>query len=106
MGQITDLTAGTFDAVINKDTPVLVDFWSPTCVPCRMLVPVLEEIAEEYEGDIAVAKVNAAEHAPLAVKYGIDMLPTLLFFHQGRVVNRMTGVQPKHKIQEALDEIE
>ncbi|MDR3232465.1 MAG: thioredoxin fold domain-containing protein [Planctomycetaceae bacterium] len=106
MEKITDLTAGTFDAAINNALPVLVDFWSPTCVPCRKLAPILAEIAAEYEGEFFIAKVNAAEHTQLAARYGVDMLPTLLFFFQGRVVNRMTGVQPKHKIQEALDEIE
>ncbi|GHT10023.1 thioredoxin [Planctomycetales bacterium] len=102
---LSEITGDTFESVITTNAVVLVDFWSPTCVPCRQLAPILAEIAEEYEDDISVVKVNTAENAPLAAKYGIDMLPTLLFFSQGKVVNRMTGVQPKHKIEESLDEI-
>ena len=107
MGRITELTDGDFDStVVQSKVPVLVDFWSPTCAPCRVLLPVLEELAEENEGDATIAKVNAALYPALVSKYGIETLPTLLFFHQGKIVERMTGVQSKHKLQSALDEIE
>jgi thioredoxin 1 len=107
MGRITELTDGDFDTTIaHAKVPVLVDFWSPTCAPCRMLVPVLEELADDNEGDATIAKVNAAQYPALVSKYGIDTLPTLLLFYQGKVVERMVGVQPKHKLQSALDEIE
>jgi thioredoxin 1 len=107
MGRITELTDGNFDTtVIHAEVPILVDFWSPTCAPCRALVPVLEELAEENEGDAAIAKVNTAQYPELVTKFHIDTLPTLLFFHRGKVVERMVGVQSKHKLQSALDEIE
>ena len=106
MGRVAELSENDFDAVLQADTPVLVDFWSPTCGPCRALVPILEELAEENEEDATIAKVNVAEHPALGARFGIDTLPTLLFFHHGKVIERMTGVQSKHKIQSALDEIE
>ena len=106
MGRVTELSDGDFEtAVIQAEIPVLVDFWSPTCAPCRMLLPVLEELAEENEGDATIAKVNTAQYPALVTQFGIDALPTLLFFYQGKVVERMVGVQPKHKLQSALDEI-
>ena len=106
MERIAELNDSNFDAVLQTELPVLVDFWSPTCVPCRMLAPILDELAEENEGDATIAKVNAAQYPALAARYGIDTLPTLLFFHRGKIVERMGGVQSKHKLQSALDEIE
>ena len=106
MGRVAELNEGDFDIILGTDIPVLVDFWSPTCGPCRTLVPVLEELAEENEGDATIVKVNTAQCPALGTRFGIDTLPTLLFFYKGRVVERMVGVQTKHKIQSALDEIE
>jgi len=106
MGRIAELSDSNFDTVLQAKVPVLVDFWSPTCAPCRTLVPILEELAEENEGDAAIVKVNAVQYPALIAQYGIDTLPTLLFFYQGRVVERMVGLQSKHKLQSALDEIE
>jgi len=106
MGRIIELSDSNFNTVLQADVPVLVDFWSPTCAPCRTLLPILEELAEENEGDATIAKVNAAQYPALVAQYGIDTLPTLLLFFQGRVVERMVGVQSKHKLQFALDEIE
>ena len=106
MGHVTELSESNFDTVLQAKVPVLVDFWSPACGPCRTLVPVLEELAAENEGDVAIVKVNTAQHPALVTKFGIDTLPTLLFFYQGKVVERMVGVQSKHKLQSALDEIE
>jgi thioredoxin 1 len=105
--QVRELSENDFDQnVLKSDVPVLVDFWSPSCGPCRMLVPVLEELAEENDGDAKIAKVNVAEYPQIGAKYGIDMLPTLLFFNNGNVVERMVGTQSKDKLQNALDEIE
>jgi len=107
MGRVTELSDGDFDTIVAQaEVPVLVDFWSPTCAPCRSLMPILEKLAEENEGDVTIAKVNTAQYPVLVTKFNIDMLPTLLFFYRGRVVDRMVGVQSKHKLQSALDEIE
>jgi thioredoxin 1 len=106
MGRMTELSDSDFDTVLEAKVPVLVDFWSPTCAPCRTLVPILEELAEENEGDATIVKLNTADFPAMVSRFGIDTLPTLLLFYKGRVVERMVGVQSKHKIQSALDEIE
>ena len=106
MGHVTELSESDFNTILQAEVPVLVDFWSPTCGPCRTLAPILEELAEENEGDATIVKVNTAEYPALGTQFCIDSLPTLLFFYKGRVVERMVGVQSKHKIQSALDEIE
>ena len=90
------------ELVLNADKPVLVDFWAPWCMPCRMLSPTIEEIAEESEGKAYVGKVNVDEEAELAIKYGVRSIPTLLFFEKGQLVNRMVGVQDKEDIETAL----
>ena len=105
--KILDLTETDFDqTVLQSPVPVLVDFWSPSCMPCRALVPVLDALATENGDDIRIVKVNAAESIALAAKYGVDMLPTLLFFSGGKVVERMVGAQSQDKIQNALDDID
>lgn len=107
MNQIIELNENDFNGqVIESDIPVLVDFWSPSCAPCRALVPVLDELAKENDGDVRIAKVNVAEFPMLGAKYGVEMLPTLLFFNAGSIVERMVGAQSKDKLQNALDEIE
>lgn len=107
MSRVQELTDAVFETeVLKSEIPVLVDFWSPTCGPCRMLVPVLEELAEVNDGDAKIVKVNVADFPMLGAKYGVDMLPTILFFSDGNVVERMVGAQSKDKLQDALDEIE
>jgi thioredoxin 1 len=106
MGRVAELDESNFDKVLQAELPVLVDFCFLTCAPCRSLAPILEELAEENEGDATIAKINTVQYPALVTKYSIDTLPTLLFFHRGRVVERMVGVQSKHKLQSALDEIE
>jgi thioredoxin 1 len=105
--KILELTEADFDkTVLQSSVPVLVDFWSPSCMPCRALVPVLDALVTENGDDVQIVKVNAAESVGLAAKYGIDMLPTLLFFNAGKVVERMVGAQSQDKIQNSLDEID
>ncbi|HBT78180.1 MAG TPA: thioredoxin [Planctomycetaceae bacterium] len=106
MGEVCEVTERDFvDVVLKSEIPVLVDFWSPSCGPCRVLAPILDELASENNGEYGFAKVNVYEAPQIGSQYGIDMLPTLLFFHNGRVVERMMGVQDKEKLQEVLDEI-
>ena len=88
--------------VLQADKPVLVDFWATWCMPCRMLAPTIEEIAEEADGRAYVGKVNVDEEPQLALQYGVRSIPTLIFFENGKEVNRMVGVQDKEDIETAL----
>ena len=101
--QITD---ASFEAVVLKsDKPVLVDFWATWCGPCRMLGPVIEEIATEYEGRVVVGKVDVDSNQDYAAKYGVRNIPTVLVFQNGEVVGRQVGVAPKNTYTEALDSL-
>ena len=88
--------------VLQADKPVLVDFWATWCMPCRMLAPTIEEIAEEADGRAYVGKVNVDEEPQLAIQYGVRSIPTLIFFRDGKEVGRMVGVQDKEDIEAAL----
>ena len=93
---IVTLTESNFDPeVIESATPVVVDFWGESCPPCRMLAPILDELAVEYNGKLKVAKVNVEQHPPLAGQYGIRAIPTLLIFKQGQVVDQVIGLKSK-----------
>ena len=98
------LTDDSFDQeVLKSPEPVLVDFWAPWCGPCRMLAPVVEELAKEYTGKVRVAKLNTDEHPNSASRYKIAAIPTLLFFKGGKVVEQLVGVHSKADIKKTLD---
>lgn len=88
--------------VINSDIPVLVDFWATWCQPCRMLAPIIEEIADEYDGKISVGKVNVDEASDLAVKYGVMSIPTVIAFKNGVEINRSVGLTTKENLLDLL----
>lgn len=101
--QITD---ASFDEVVLKsDKPVLVDFWATWCGPCRMVGPVIEELATEYEGRVVVGKVDVDNNQEFAAKYGVRNIPTVLVFKDGEVVGRQVGVAPKKIYTDALDSL-
>ena len=97
-------TVANFEAeVLKADLPVLVDFWATWCAPCRMLGPVVEEVAEETEGGAIVGKINVDDEMDLARKYRVASIPTLIVFKNGQEVNRSVGVVEKEDILELLD---
>ena len=99
--QITD---SSFDSeVVKADKPVLVDFWAPWCGPCRMLSPLVDELAKEYDGKVKVGKVNTDDNAQVATQFSISAIPTLLFFKGGKVMDQLVGVHPKTEIKKRLD---
>ncbi len=100
------LTDEIFDSeVLQSDLPVLVDFWAEWCVPCRMLTPLVEQIAQEYSGKIKVAKSNVDECPESANTFNIQSIPTLMAFHKGEVVSQNIGVIPKQSIMEMFEKI-
>jgi thioredoxin 1 len=101
---VLEISDATFQRdVINSTQPVLVDFWAPWCGPCRMIAPVVEELAMEYAGSVKIVKVNIDDNSHSAEAYGVSSIPTLLVFKGGQIVNSFVGVQSKSKIQQALD---
>lgn len=100
------VTDDTFEAEVEKsDLPVLLDCWAPWCGPCRMLSPTIDQLAEEMDGKIKVAKLNVDDCPKTAQKFGIMSIPTILIIKGGEVVDRLVGVQPKATIEQHLEKI-
>lgn len=102
MSEIKLTTANFNNEVIESDIPVLVDFWATWCGPCRMLGPVIEELAEEYKGKIKVGKVNVDEEPALAAKFDISSIPTVMLFKNGKVSETVVGYRPKEQFVSIL----
>lgn len=103
MSNALEVNTTTFDSeVIDSPTPVLVDFWADWCMPCRMLGPVVDEIADQFAGKVKVMKVDVDRNQTLAARYGIQGIPSLLIFKKGQIADRLVGVQAKTVIASKL----
>lgn len=104
-GKPVPVTDQTFDReVLQSPTPVVVDFWAPWCGPCKMIAPVLEEIAKEKDGTLKIAKLDVDDNPVTAQKFGVMSIPTLLVFKNGREVSRLVGYRPKQQLLQQLNQ--
>lgn len=99
--QFTD--ANFQETVLSADKPVLVDFWAEWCGPCRMIAPIVEEMANEYSGKAVIGKLNVDENPQVASDFGIRSIPTLLIFKNGQIVDKIVGALPKHTLTQKLE---
>ncbi|MBI3415470.1 MAG: thioredoxin [Verrucomicrobia bacterium] len=100
---LTDTNFAT--EVLSSETPVLVDFWAEWCGPCKMLSPLIDELASEYDGKVKIGKVNIDDHQNLASQYGVRAIPTMLVFKSGEVADQIVGLRSKRDLKASLDRI-
>lgn len=103
MGKALEITDANFEEVIASDKPVLVDFWAEWCGPCKMIGPVVEELAGEYEGKAVIGKVNVDENPNTSAKFGIRSIPTLLIIKNGEIVDKQVGAVPKAALADKIE---
>ena len=102
MGKAIVLNDANFDETINSDKPVLVDFWAEWCGPCKMIGPVVEELAGDYDGKAVIGKLNVDENPNVTARFGIRSIPTLLVFKGGQIVDKQVGAVPKSVLAQKL----
>lgn len=102
---VIELTDANFDEAVNgSGMPVLVDFWAPWCGPCKMIAPLISQIADDYAGKVKVCKIDTDEHREAAVEFGISAIPTVMIFKEGTLLKKWVGMISEDDITEALDE--
>ena len=105
MGEAEALTTTNFEKKVKAEKAVVVDFWAEWCGPCKMLAPVIEEIAGEYAGKAKICKLNTDEHHEAAVEFGINAIPTIILFNGGQIAKKWVGLASKTNITDAIDEL-
>jgi thioredoxin 1 len=100
---IQQVTDTDFDSIVNGGKPVFVDFWAPWCGPCRIIGPIVEELAPSYDGRAVIAKMNVDDNPMIAQRFGVTSIPTLMMFKDGKMVDRMIGAAPKGALQAFID---
>ena len=103
MGKTLEITDSNFNDVISKNKTVLVDFWAEWCGPCRMIGPVIEELANEYEGKAIIGKLDVDSNQESSVKYGVRSIPTIITFKDGEIVDRQVGAVPRETLTNVID---
>ena len=103
MGKTLEITDKNFNDIISKNKTVLVDFWAEWCGPCRIIGPVIEELANEYEGKAIIGKLDVDSNQESSVKYGVRSIPTILTFKDGEIVDRQVGAVPKETLTNVID---
>ena len=104
MSKPVEIDDASFEEFVKAEVPVLVDFWAPWCGPCRMVAPVVDELADEYEGKVNFGKVNVDESPKIASQYGVMGIPTLILFRDGQPLTNIVGFRPKDELKKSLDE--
>jgi len=92
------------EKVLKNELPVVVDFWAPWCGPCRMVAPILDKLAVEFEGKVVIAKVNTDEHQQYMMQYGVQGIPTMIFVHEGKLVHRQVGALPEPMLRDLFEQ--
>ena len=103
MRKTLEITDSNFNDVISKNKTVLVDFWAEWCGPCRMIGPIIEELANEYEGKAIIGKVDVDSNQESSIKYGVRSIPTILTFKDGKIIDRQVGAVPKETLTNIID---
>jgi thioredoxin 1 len=100
---VTQITDGDFEQIVNGGKPVFIDFWAPWCGPCRIVGPIVEELAPTYEGKAVIGKLNVDDNPNVAQKFGVTSIPTMMMFKNGKLVDRMVGAAPKNALASFID---